>query len=130
LEKGSRTERRILQILILLAAGVPVIGGATGAVMGESAFGAWAGAGEDSQMRYLSGLLLAIGLVFWGCIPWIERRGEIMRVLTLIVMTGGLARLSGMVLIGDPGRLRWALVMELLVAPLLCLWQARLARSG
>ncbi len=115
--------------MILLAAGVPVIGGAAGVVMGEAAFGPWAGAAEDSQMRYLSGLLLGIGLVFWGCIPAIERRGGIVRVMTLIVVTGGVARLAGIMLIGDPGRIRWALVMELLVAPLLCLWQARVARS-
>jgi hypothetical protein len=36
-----------------------------------------------------------------------------------------LARLAGVFLAGDPGPMRWALVMELGVAPLLCLWQAR-----
>lgn len=121
-------ERRALQIVIFLAGLVPVLAGGVGAVMGEAAFGSWAGAGEDSHIRYLSGLLLGIGLVFWGCAPTIERRGEVIRVLTGIVVIGGLARLGGVLAHGDPGRIRWALVMELVVTPLLCLWQARIAR--
>ena len=122
-------ERRALQIVILLAGLVPVFGGGAGALLGERAFGPWAGAGQDSHIRYLSGLLLAIGLVFWSCVPTIERRGETVRLLTVIVVTGGLARLAGVFLAGDPGPMRWALVMELGVTPLLCLWQARIARG-
>ena len=123
-------ERRALQVAILLAGIVPVFGGGSGVFRGEAAFGPWAGAGEDSQMRYLSGLLLAIGLAFWACVPTIERRGEIVRLLTAVVLVGGLARLGGLLAVGDPGRLRWALVMELVVTPLLCLWQARVSRLG
>lgn len=123
-------ERRALQFVILLAGLVPLVGGGSGVIMGEAAFGPWAGAGQDSHIRYLSGLLLAIGLIFWACIPTIERRGEIVRLLTLVVFIGGLARLGGLLTVGDPGRMRWALVMELGVTPLLCLWQARIARGA
>ena len=122
-------ERRALQISILLAGCVPVFGGGAGALLGERAFGRWAGAAEDSHMRYLSGLLLGIGLSYWACIPGVERRGEIMRLLTLIVIIGGVARLGGVFVAGDPGPMRWALVMELGVAPLIWLWQARVARG-
>ena len=122
-------ERRLLQIVILLAGLVPVLGGGAGAILGEKAFGPWAGAGEDSHIRYLSGLLLGIGLMFWSCVPTIERRGQTVRLLTVVVVTGGMARLAGVFLAGDPGRMRWALVMELGVTPLLCLWQARVARG-
>ncbi|HEY5106320.1 MAG TPA: DUF4345 domain-containing protein [Caulobacteraceae bacterium] len=117
-----------MQFAVFLAAWVPVLGGAMGAAMGARAFGAWPGAGADSHVRYLSGLLLAIGLIFWGCIPAIERRTVIVRALTFVVVVGGLSRLAGWVLVGDPGSMRWALIMELGVAPLLCLWQARVAR--
>jgi hypothetical protein len=123
-------ERRALQLAILLAGVVPVYGGGAGVLNGQVAFGSWAGLSEDSHMRYLSGLLMAIGLVFWGCIPTIERRGEIVRTLTFIVVIGGLARLAGLVRLGDPGPMRWTLVMELVVTPLLCLWQARIARAS
>jgi hypothetical protein len=81
-------------------------------------------------VRYLSGLLLAIGLSYWACVPTIERRGEIVRLLTVIVLVGGLARLAGMLVAGDPGpTMRWALVMELGVAPVIGLWQARVAQG-
>ena len=122
-------ERRVLQISILLAGCVPVFGGAAGAILGERAFGVWAGAAQDSHVRYLSGLLFGIGLSYWSCIPAVERRGEIVRLLTAIVVIGGLARLAGVFLAGDPGAMRWALVMELGVAPLIWLWQARVARG-
>jgi len=113
---------------MLLAGVVPVIAGGGGVIWGAAAFGAWPGVAADSHMRYLSGLLLGLGLVFWGCVPAVERRGTIIRALTVMVVIGGLARLAGMIFVGDPGRMRWALVMELGVAPLLCLWQARIAR--
>jgi hypothetical protein len=126
-------ERRALQGAILLAGCVPVFGGGAGALLGEQAFGPWAGAAEDSHVRYLSGLLLAIGLAYWACVPTIERRGEVVWVLTLLVFVGGLARLGALLAVGDPGPMRWALVMELIVTPIIALWQARVAggaRSG
>jgi hypothetical protein len=51
------------------------------------------------------------------------------RTITAIVVVGGLARLWGWIVVGDPGTIRWALVMELVVTPLICLWQARIARK-
>jgi hypothetical protein len=128
-EDGWSAERRALQAAILLAGCVPVFGGAAGALLGERAFGPFAGAGTDSHVRYLSGLLLAIGLTYWSCVPTIERRGEIVRALTVIVFIGGLARLGGVFAAGDPGAMRWALLMELGVAPLIGLWQGRVARG-
>jgi Domain of unknown function (DUF4345) len=122
-------ERRLLQIAIALAACVPVFGGLEGVWKGAQAFGAWPGAGADSHFRYLSGLLLGVGLSYWGCIPAVERRGALIRALTAIVVVGGLARLAGVFIAGDPGAMRWALVMELGVAPALCLWQARVAKA-
>jgi hypothetical protein len=123
-------ERRLLQLAVLLAACVPVGAGTAGAVRGAAALGAWPGASADSQDRYLSGLLLAIGLAFWVAIPSIERRALIFRTLTFVVFVGGLARLAGLFLAGDPGPIRWALVMELIIAPHLCLWQARIAAAA
>lgn len=81
--------------------------------------------------RYLSGLLLAIGLAFWAAIPDIERQTARIRVLTGIVVIGGCCRLLG-VMFGDPLSLAvtGALAMELAVTPLLCLWQSRLVPRG
>jgi hypothetical protein len=110
-----------------LAGLVPVIAGGAGAILGSRAFGDWPGAAADSHMRYLSGLLLAIGLAYWAAIPAVERRGEAIRLLTAIVFIGGLARLAGVIIIADPGRMALALIMELAIAPALCLWQTRVA---
>jgi len=123
-------ERRALQGVILLAACVPVFAGLAGAVLGAAAFGGWPGRGADSHVRYLSGLLLAIGLLYWSFVPAIERRTGVIRLLTAIVVCGGLARLAGVFIAGDPGNMRWALIMELFVAPALCLWQARVAKRA
>jgi hypothetical protein len=121
-------ERRALQLAILLGGCVPVFAGFAGAWRGASIVGVAAGPAADSHFRYLSGLLLAIGLILWGCVPTIERRGTIVRTLTAVVVIGGLARLAGWLMGVDPGPLRWTLAMELVVTPLLCLWQARVAR--
>ena len=123
-------ERVALQIALVFAGCVPVAAGGAGVIWGASAFGPWPGAGADSQVRYLSGLLLAIGLTVWACAPTIERRGGALRLVTALVLVGGLARLAGIAFVADPGPSRWALVMELGVAPLLCLWQARIARAA
>jgi multisubunit Na+/H+ antiporter MnhG subunit len=118
-------EARLLQIAVTLAAVVPVLGGGVGVLRGSGAFGDWAGRSADSQTRYLSGLLLGVGLAFWACVPTISRRGREVRILAFLVVVGGLSRLLGVVLVGDPGRMRWTLAMELVVTPALALWQAR-----
>ena len=123
-------EKRLLQFAIALGGLVPVGAGLQGVFRGAAFLGRWPGRASDSHFRYLSGLLLGIGLVFWGSIPAVERRGVILRLLTLVVVVGGLARLYGWVVEGDPGTIRWALVMELVVTPLLCLWQARIGSSN
>jgi hypothetical protein len=83
-----------------------------------------AGAADlDSHFRYLSGLLLAIGLGFASTIPHIEIRGRRFRLLAGIVVLSGVGRL---VSIGSPSpAMLAALVMELIVTPGLALWQYR-----
>ncbi|MBV8593685.1 MAG: DUF4345 family protein [Caulobacteraceae bacterium] len=121
-------ERRALQLAILLAGCVPVLAGGMGALRGLAFVGDPAAAGADNHFRYLSGLLLGLGLLMWGCVPTIERRGAIVRVVTVIVVVGGLCRALGWAIAGNPGAMRWALLMELVVTPLICLWQGRIAR--
>lgn len=117
-------ERRLLQAVILLAGVVPVGGGLWGA-LGHMAT---VGAASASEARYLSGLLLGIGLTFWGCVPTIERRGVVVRALAAIVVVGGLARLAGAIETGFPPSVSLPLVMEVLVTPLVALWRERVER--
>jgi hypothetical protein len=85
--------------------------------------------GADSHFRYLSGLLLAIGLGFWSYVPTIETKGKRFKLLTLIVVMGGLARLISLVSVGVPSvGMLFGLAMELIIAPVLYLWQRRIER--
>ena len=113
-------EKCALQVSIAVAALVPVAGGLWG-VFEPMSDGAWVG----NHHRYLSGLLLAIGLAYWSLVPRIDRSALQLRMLTALVATGGVARLLGLAM-GDavsPPVIA-ALVMELFVAPALCAWHA------
>lgn len=118
------TERRLLQAVILVAACVPVAGGLHG-VLG---YMLTLGPGSASQARYLSGLLLGIGLIFWACVPTIERQGVVVRALAAIVVVGGLARLGGVATTGLSAGVALPLAMELGVTPLVALWRERVER--
>jgi hypothetical protein len=126
---SPRVEKRLLQAAMAVVLVVPVLGGVLGMVYGPD----WlhrgvVGRDLDSHFRYLSGLLLAMALLFASCIPAVELKGQRMRLLALLPVTGGLARLFAL-LQGPPSRGHVvALVLELGVVPLLVLWQARLAR--
>jgi hypothetical protein len=122
------TSRRALQIAIAVAGLVPVSAGLAGVLEGPKLAFALGSTDLDSHFRYLSGLLLGLGLVFWSAIPSIERRGRVVQAMTLMVVIGGLARLYDVYADGAPGLvMRLALIMELGVTPLICLWQWRLA---
>jgi hypothetical protein len=73
-------------------------------------------------------LLLGIGLLFWSTIPGIEVKTGRFRVLTLVVVAGGVGRLIGFGLTSVPSlAMVGALAMELIATPALCLWQTRVA---
>lgn len=124
-------ERSLLQLCVGVTGIVPVAAGIAGILRGPELVNAAVGIGADSHFRYLSGLLLGIGLGFWSTIPRIEANGDRFRLLSFIVVAGGLARFISFALIGlPPFEMRAALAMELGVTPLLCLWQWRVARKG
>lgn len=123
-------ERRLLQFAVALACLVPF----SAALAGIAGGGAWLEKGRvatdlDSHFRYLSGIFLGVGVAFASCISAIERRGPRFRLLGMMVVAGGLARLVSLAAVGMPGGgMLFGFVMELGVVPLLVLWQARLAR--
>jgi len=127
-------ERRMLQVAVVLGGLVPVGAGLWGALLGagfvtEGVDASLEGRSLDSHVRYLSGLLLGIGLGFWHAVPSIERRTGRARLLTGLVVIGGLARLLGVAVHGaPPAPMLFGLGMELIVTPLICLWQGRVAR--
>jgi hypothetical protein len=126
-------ERRLLQIAVAAACLVPFAAGGAGVVVSTDmlkGMGAPPVVDLDSHFRYLSGLLVGIGVMFAACIPRIERKTALFRALTIVVTCGGLARLLSLVTFGVPGPGHlFGLVMELGVVPALALWQARVARK-
>lgn len=121
-------ERRLLQRTVAIAAIVPVAAGLFGVIFGGAMTGERPSVSMDSHFRYLSGLLLGIGLLFWSTTPKIERSTTLFRYLCLVVGLGGLARLAGLFVTGVPSiGMIGGLFMELGVTPALGLWQTRVA---
>jgi len=123
-------QRRMLQQVVGLVAIVPIAVGLYGILFGQSMTGDAVSISAESHFRYLSGLLFGIGLCFWSTVPGIEHKTGRFRLLTLIVVVGGLARLAGLGMTGLPSIfMLGGLVLELVVTPFLCLWQTRIANK-
>ena len=118
-----------LQIIVAIAACVPVLGGLSGILADKADTSSFIL--SSNHFNYLSGLLLAIGLLFWGFIPTIEKRSTEIRLLTIIVFTGGLARLISTVSHSEMSMtILFALVMELIITPAICVWQYSISRRS
>ena len=105
--------------------------GAAGVLLGPAAFAPETvpAVDLDSHLRYLSGLFLALGLAFWTTVPGIARKTARFRLLAALVVCCGLARLFSLLVAGTPSTGHLAcLGLELVVVPLLVLWQSRIAR--
>jgi hypothetical protein len=127
----NRTERRALQIVVAIACLSPLGFGLLGMIHGGGAFGGIASIDADSHFRYLSGLFFGIGVMAISCVPRIERHRERFGWVVLFVVIGGLARLYGFASHGVPeGSHFYAVFMELVVTPLLGLWQRRLSTQS
>ncbi len=84
----------------------------------------------DSNLRFLGGLWLMLGLVLIWLVPRIERETALFRVLWLMVFAGGVGRLLSMLALGLPP---WPFIgftlLEIVGAPLFIIWQAGVAAS-
>lgn len=130
---NASLERRLLQAAVAAACLVPLTMGTLSLWQGPAVLRGISDpvpADLDSHFRYLSGLLLAIGLGAATCVPAIERKGPRFRLLGAIVVAGALGRLLSLAVAGTPsaGHLG-GLALELVLVPLLMLWQMRVARQ-
>jgi hypothetical protein len=129
----SSTGKRALQIAVTVCSLVPILAGGAGILLGPVLVSG-AGGGDrdlDSHFRYLSGLLLGIGLAYLTGVPGIERKRIRFLLLGGIVVLGGLGRLWSLLSEGTPSSVMLgALAMELVVTPLLTLWQLRVAQAA
>lgn len=129
--------KRLLQATIAVLALIPLATGASGVLLGpDSLVEARAGGRPggwprdfDSHYRYLSGIFLGLGIVFYATIPGIERKTGLFRLAAALVVAGGLGRLLSLLSVGAPTAPHLAgLGLELVGVPLIALWQARLAK--
>lgn len=127
------SERRLLQTVIAVLALMPVCAGLAGVVLGPGFLATdapWS-ADLDSHLRFLSGVFLALGLAWWSCVPGIETKTARVRLLGVATFIGGLARLLSLILIGVPSTGHViGLGLELVVVPLILVWQARIATAA
>lgn len=123
--------RTLFQLAVVIGGCVPVSAGGAGVLFGPHFLDTASTLDADSHFRYLSGLLLGIGLCFWSLVPNIEIEGVKFRTLAFVVFAGGCGRLFAILAVGtpSPGMLA-ALAMELGVTPLLCLWQWRVSQNA
>ena len=116
-------ERKLLQIAFALA-GLVLIGfGLAGVFFGAGFADLSRNVEMDSYFRFLKGVLLGIGLIYWSSIPDIARHGERISLVTFILVLGAVPRLIAVIGHGVPTfGILISLAGELIVAPLLWLW--------
>lgn len=123
---GPAAGKRGLQIVVAACSGVPLAAGAAGVILGPGLIGDGTPDSRDldGHFRYLSGLLFGIGLAYALSVLRIEQHRSRFLMLGGIVVLGGFGRLLSLFLRGAPSPIMLgALVMELLVTPILTLWQ-------
>jgi hypothetical protein len=122
------TEKRLLQAATVLASVVPLSMGVWSVLRSAAVLKGVEpplAIDLDSHFRYLSGLLLGIGLVFLACLRNIERHRPVFLALGFVILVGGLSRLLSVIELGWPtAGHRFGLVMELIVVPTIVIWQA------
>jgi hypothetical protein len=124
-------ERKLLQIAFALA-GLALVGfGFAGVFFGANFLDLSGNVVMDSYIRFLKGMLLAIGLIYWSSIPDIERHGERISLVTCILVLGAVPRLMAVISHGVPTiGILISLAGELIAAPLLWLWQRRVSGAA
>src|SRR3954469_5706003 len=121
-------QRKLLQIAIAFAGLIGTAFGLAGVVLGTAFTDVFDDGSVDSSVRFYKGMLLAVGLIYWSCIPDIERRGERMSLVTLILVCGAASRLMAVIGHGVANiGVLLSLIAGLILVPLLWWWQRHLA---
>jgi hypothetical protein len=130
---NSKMNKRLLQILTAILGAVPVLTGMIGLFgLSDPIYASAnlpANALLDSNLRFLSGVWLGLGLTVFWLIPRIETQTVLFRVLWGMIFLGGIGRLLSMLFLGWPPIPFIAFtVLEIVGAPIFVAWQARLGK--
>lgn len=127
--------KRALQIVSALIGTVPVITGLV-QLMGihdplYASLNLPADATLDSNMRFLAGVWLGLGLASLWLVPRITEETVLFRVLWLMIFLGGIGRVVSMASVGLPLTPFIAFTaLEILGAPLFVYWQHRVVQNS
>jgi hypothetical protein len=126
--------KRLLQIATGILGVVPVVTGIVGMFGLDDpiykSIGIPPSALLDSNLRFLSGVWLGLGLAVFWMVPRIATATVLYRALWTMIFLGGVGRLLSMLFAGAPPLpFIGFTVLEIVGAPLFILWQARVARS-
>lgn len=127
--------KRTLQIVSALMGTVPVITGLV-QMMGihdplYASLNLPADATLDSNMRFLAGVWLGLGLASLWLVPRITEQTVLFRFLWLMIFLGGIGRLVSMASVGQPLTPFVAFTaLEILGAPLFVYWQHRVVQNS
>jgi predicted membrane channel-forming protein YqfA (hemolysin III family) len=124
--------RRSLQIVTAVLAAIPVVTGLVGMLGISDPLYASAGlppsALLDSNLRFFSGMWLGVGVAMYSLVPNIEKQTILFRALWSMVFLGGIGRLISMFMLAPPpAPFIGFTALEIIGAPLMMLWQARVA---
>jgi hypothetical protein len=121
-------ERKLLQAAVAIAGLAGVFLGLTGVLFGTLYADLSGDVVLDSYVRFGKGVLLAIGLVYWSCIPQVEQRVDRISLVTFILVVGSLSRLFSVAGHGVPTLgIVLNLTAGLILVPMLWLWQRHVA---
>jgi predicted membrane channel-forming protein YqfA (hemolysin III family) len=82
----------------------------------------------DSNLRFFGGVWFGLGVAMYWIIPTIEKQTLLFRALWGMIFIGGIGRLISMLMVGlPPAPFIGFTALEIVGAPLLVLWQARVA---
>jgi len=124
--------KRGLQIVMFILSLIPLYFGVTGVMNGAVDLNGGVAVSHDldNQFRYLSAFYLILTFLIWYMIPKVENYTGIFRIAILAIFLGGLARLYCYIYLGAPEQSMVGGMFLELGAPLLILWQAKVAKDA
>ena len=127
-------DKRGLQVASAILAAIPVVTGIIGLLGTSDPLYELKGQPDvllDSNLRFFGGLWLGLGIAMYWLVPRIDTQTVLFRALWGMIFLGGIGRLISMLAVAAPPiPFIGFTVLEIVGAPLLVLWQARLAQRA
>ncbi len=117
-----------LAVLTIILASASLIFGSQNPVYGEASIPAIPAL--DSNLRFLGGIGIGLGLALLWSLAAIENRGTVFRIVWITALLGGLGRLLSWIIEGQPPLPMISFtIIELFLVPFLLYWQVQLSKG-